>query len=57
MIGVYKGSSEMAKATIIGEVYNPFAEADKSGAGLAFVIILLLVMFSVAILFFLKANQ
>ena len=57
MIGVNKGSSEMAKATIIGEVYNPFAEADKSGAGLAFVIIVLLVMFSVAILFFLKANQ
>lgn len=57
MIGVNKGSSNLAKATIIGEAYNPFAEADKSGAGLAIVLILLLVMFSIAILFFLKANQ
>lgn len=57
MIGVNKGSSDLAKATIIGEAYNPFAEADKSGAGLGFVIILLLLMFSTAILFFLKANK
>ena len=57
MIGVNKGSSDTAKAKIIGEVYNPFAEADKSGAGLAFVIILLLILFSLAILSFLKSNN
>ena len=57
MIGVNKGSSEMAKAKIAGEAYNPFAEAEKAGSGVAFVIILLLLMFTVAILFFLKANQ
>lgn len=57
MIGVNKGSSEMAKATIVGEVYNPFAETEDAGSGIAGIIIIMLILFAVAIAFFIKSSN
>ena len=56
-IGVNKGSSDAAKAELIGKTYNPFKHIKKGGGALAAVIIVLLCLFSVATAFFLKARK
>lgn len=57
MIGVNKGSSEMAKAHIVGDVYNPFAQTEEPGSAIAGIVILLLILFAIAIAIFIKSSK
>ena len=57
MIGVNKGSSEMAKAHIVGDVYNPFAQTEEPGSAIAGIVILLLILFAIAIAIFIKNSK
>ena len=57
IIGVNKGSSDSAKAELIGKIYNPFKHIQKNGGAMAAVLICLLCLFSVAIAFFVKAKK
>ena len=52
-----KGSSDSAKAELIGKIYNPFKHLKKNGTALATILIVLLCLFSVAIAFFVKAKK
>ena len=57
IIGVNKGSSDSAKAELIGKIYNPFKHIKNKGGAMAAVLICLLCLFSVAIAFFVKAKK
>ena len=57
MIGVNKGSSDSAKAELIGKIYNPFKHVAAGGGAIAAVIICLLLLFSIACAFFVKAKK
>lgn len=57
MIGVNKGSSDSAKAELIGHIYSPFKHIEKKGGSIAVIIIVLLSLFAVAIAFFVRAKK
>ena len=57
IIGVNKGSSDSAKARLIGKIYNPFKHIQSKGGAMAAVTIVLLCLFSVAVAFFVKAKK
>ena len=58
MIGVNKGSSETAKAELIGKKYKPFHyKSLKKGGSVALVLCVFLVLFAIAVAFFVKAKK
>jgi hypothetical protein len=58
MIGVNKGSSDTAKAELIGKIYNPYKHVDAPGGGsVAVVLCFFLVLFAMAVLYIVKAKS
>uniref|UniRef100_A0A7S3FWG8 Peptidase A1 domain-containing protein n=1 Tax=Strombidium rassoulzadegani TaxID=1082188 RepID=A0A7S3FWG8_9SPIT len=56
-IGVNAGSSERAKAYIEGRALRPNDDGSNTGARLAIILTVLLTMFSIAIIFFIKGSR